>query len=139
MPGTSSGTGTGTGMGVMSQLPAPACQARGHESSPGTGMPGVISRHRYARKGTLRAPIYRRSMVSCKRGTHFLEKYGFVQEGHTFLEKVWFRAREIIENSIKTKESCIFQNIDVNSDLTSMLTTILTSILTSKLTSISTL
>ena len=23
----------------------------------------------------------------------FAEKYGFVQEGHTFIEKVWFRAR----------------------------------------------
>ena len=23
----------------------------------------------------------------------FAEKYGFVQEGHTFLGKVWFRAR----------------------------------------------
>ena len=34
-----------------------------------------------------------KSMVSCKRGTHFSEKYGFVQEGHTSLEKVWFRAR----------------------------------------------
>ena len=52
------------------------------------------------------AHIYRKSMVSCKRGTHFLEKYGsckrgthlskkcgFVQEGHTFSGKVWFRAR----------------------------------------------
>jgi len=39
------------------------------------------------------AHIYRKSVVSCKRGTHFSEKYGFVQEGHTFLEKVWFRAR----------------------------------------------
>ena len=32
-------------------------------------------------------------MVSCKRGTHLSKKCGFVQEGHTFLEKVWFRAR----------------------------------------------
>ena len=23
----------------------------------------------------------------------FAEKYGFVQEGHTFIEQVWFRAR----------------------------------------------
>ncbi len=37
--------------------------------------------------------IFRKSVVSCKRGTHLLKKYGFVQEGHTFLEKVWFRTR----------------------------------------------
>ena len=39
------------------------------------------------------AHIFRKSMVSCKRGTHFLKKCGFVQEGHPFFEKVWFRAR----------------------------------------------
>ena len=39
------------------------------------------------------AHIYRKSVVSCKRGTHFLKKCGFVQEGHTFIEQVWFRAR----------------------------------------------
>ena len=42
-----------------------------------------------------RAPFgvcLQRSMVSCKRGTHLSEKCGFVQEGHTFLGKVWLRA-----------------------------------------------
>ena len=32
-------------------------------------------------------------MVSCKRGTHLSKKCGFVQEGDTFIEKMWFRAR----------------------------------------------
>ena len=33
------------------------------------------------------AHFYRKSMVSCKRGTLLSNKYGFVQEGHTFIEK----------------------------------------------------
>ncbi len=36
------------------------------------------------------AHISWKSVVPCKRGTHFLEKYGFVQEGHTFIEKHGF-------------------------------------------------
>ena len=32
------------------------------------------------------------NMVSCKGGTHFLGKYGFVQEGRTILEQIWFQS-----------------------------------------------
>ncbi len=37
------------------------------------------------------AHLLEASMVSSKRGTHFLKQYGVVQEGHTFPEKAWFR------------------------------------------------
>ncbi len=37
--------------------------------------------------------FFRKSAVSCERGTHLAKKCDFVQEGHTFLENVCFRAR----------------------------------------------
>jgi len=50
------------------------------------------------------AHISRKSMASCRRGTHFLKKCGFVQEGHTFLGKVWCFAQKYY--FLGTKSPC---------------------------------
>ena len=54
---------------------------------------GQISRVFHVSTRAAFGVFLQKSVVSCKRGTHLSKKCGFVQEGHTFLEKVWFRAR----------------------------------------------